>query len=136
MLSLLYQSAIREKEFFLREKREGRTTVLRMPEDRGESLQEKDARTIGLRPMLRELTDLELPLALALGQTTLPIQDILKIMPGSLIELDRNVGDYVDLTVHGTIVARGEIVSVQGNYGVRIKQIISREERLALHGLR
>jgi len=107
-----------------------------MSEHRGESLQDKDARAIGLRPMLRELTDLELPLALALGQTSLPIHDVLKITPGSLIELDRNVGEYVDLTVHGTIVARGEIVSVQGNYGVRIKQIISREERLALHGMK
>jgi flagellar motor switch protein FliN len=110
--------------------------VLRMPEDRGQSLQEKDTRAIGLRPMLRELTDLELPLALALGQTVLPIQDILKITPGSLIELERNVGEYVDLTVHGTVVARGEIVSVQGNYGVRIKQVISREERLTLHETR
>src|SRR6185437_1454945 len=48
-----------------------------------------------------------------------------------LIELDRNVGEFVDLIVHGTVVARGEVVSVKGNYGVRIKQIISRQDRLA-----
>ncbi len=78
------------------------------------------------------LIDLELPLAVALGSAELPIQEILKMTAGSLIELDRNVGDYVDLLVHGTIVARGEIVSVRGNYGVRIKEITGRQDRLAL----
>ncbi len=85
-------------------------------------------------PMLQRLMDLELPLAVALGRAVLPIQDILKITSGSLIELDRSVGEYVDLMVNGTIVARGEIVSVKGNYGVRIKEIISRQDRLALRG--
>ena len=83
-------------------------------------------------PMLQRLMDLELPLAVVLGRASLPVQEILKINSGSLIELDRNATDYVDLIVHGTVVARGEIVSVKGNYGVRIKEIISREERLAL----
>ncbi len=86
----------------------------------------------GFTPMLRRLMDLELPLAVALGRAVLPIEDILKITSGSLIELDRSVGEYVDLMVHGTLVARGEIVSVKGNYGVRIKEIISRQDRLAL----
>ncbi len=86
----------------------------------------------GFTPMLRRLMDLELPLAVTLGRAVLPIEDILKITSGSLIELDRSVGEHVDLMVHGTIVARGEIVSVKGNYGVRIKEIISRQDRLAL----
>ena len=88
--------------------------------------------TQGESPMLERLMDLELPLSVALGRAVLPIQDILKMTSGSLIELDRGVGDYVDLMVHGTLVARGEIVSVKGNYGVRIKEIISRQDRLAL----
>jgi flagellar motor switch protein FliN/FliY len=54
-------------------------------------------------------------------------------MPGSVVELDRKVGDHVEIMVHGTIVARGEIVSVKGNYGVRIKEVISRQDRIALH---
>lgn len=88
--------------------------------------------TQGESPMLERLMDLELPLSVALGRAVLPIQDILKMTSGSLIELDRGVGDYVYLMVHGTLVARGEIVSVKGNYGVRIKEIISRQDRLAL----
>ena len=86
----------------------------------------------GYGPMLERLMDLELPLAVSLGRALMPIQDILKLTSGSLIELDRNVGEFVDLMVHGTLVARGEIVSVKGNYGVRIKEIISREDRLKL----
>ena len=85
-------------------------------------------------PMLQRLMDLELPLAVALGKAVLPIHDVLKLTAGSLIELDRSVGEYVDLMVHGTVVAKGEIVSVKGNYGVRIKEIISRQDRLALRG--
>ena len=44
----------------------------------------------------------------------LPIRDALKITSGSLIELDRQLGDYVEVMVHGTVVARGEIVAVKG----------------------
>ncbi len=85
--------------------------------------------------MLQRLMDLEMPMAVALGRAVLPIHDILRMTSGSLIELDRNVGEYVDLMVHGTVVARGEIVSVKGNYGVRIKEIMSRQDRLALKGV-
>jgi flagellar motor switch protein FliN/FliY len=87
-----------------------------------------------LPPMLDRLMDLELPVSVALGRAVLPIQDILKITSGSLIELDRDVGEHVELLVHGTVVARGEVVSIKGNYGLRIKEIISRQERIALHG--
>jgi flagellar motor switch protein FliN/FliY len=82
--------------------------------------------------MLGRLMDIDLPLSVALGRAVLPVRDILKMTPGSLVELDRDIGEYVDIMVHGTVVARGEVVSVKGNYGVRIKEIISREDRLAL----
>ncbi len=84
-------------------------------------------------PMLQRLMDLELPLSITLGRAVLPVREVLKMTSGSMIELDRNVGEYVDLVVHGTVVARGEVVSVKGNYGVRIKEIISRQDRIALH---
>jgi flagellar motor switch protein FliN/FliY len=50
-----------------------------------------------------------------------------------VVELDRRVGDHVEIMVHGIVVAKGEIVSVKGNYGVRIKEVISRQDRIALH---
>jgi flagellar motor switch protein FliN len=83
-------------------------------------------------PMLSRLMDLQLPVTVLLGRAVLPIRDVLKIASGSLIELDRQIDDYVEVMVHGTVVARGEIVSVRGNYGVRIKEIISRQDRIAL----
>ena len=89
-----------------------------------------------MTPMLSRLMDLELPLAVSLGRSKMPISDVLKVTAGSLIELDRNIGDHVELIVHGTVVARGEVVSVKGNYGVRIKEIISRQDRLSLYATR
>ncbi len=82
--------------------------------------------------MIERLMDLQLPVTVLLGQTILPIRDALKIASGSLIELDRQLGDFVEVVVHGTVVARGEIVAVKGNYGVRIKEVISRKDRFAL----
>ena len=83
--------------------------------------------------MIDDLLDLQLPLSVALGRSVMPIGDVLKITSGSLIELDTKIGGNVALFVHGKLVARGEVVSVKGNYGVRIKQISSKEERLALN---
>jgi flagellar motor switch protein FliN/FliY len=82
--------------------------------------------------MLERLMDLELPLSVALGRATIPIRDVLRLTSGSLIELNRNVGDPVELLVHGTVVAKGEVVAVRGNYGIRVREIISREDRMAL----
>jgi flagellar motor switch protein FliN/FliY len=82
--------------------------------------------------MLSRLLDLQLPVSVLLGRATITIKEALKLMSGSVVELDRQVGDYVEIMVHGTVVARGEIVSVKGNYGVRIKEVISRQDRLAL----
>lgn len=82
--------------------------------------------------MIERLMDLQLPVSVLLGQTVMPIRDALKIASGSLIELDRQLGDFVEVVVHGTVVARGEIVAVKGNYGVRIKEVISRKDRFAL----
>jgi len=86
----------------------------------------------GNASMIERLMDLQLPLSVLLGQTVLPIRDALKITSGSLIELDRQLGDYVEVMVHGTVVARGEIIAIKGNYGVRIKEVISRKDRFAL----
>ena len=89
--------------------------------------------SMGASPaMLSRLLDLNLPVSVLLGRATITIKEALKLMPGSVVELDRQVGDYVEIIVHGTVVAKGEIVSVKGNYGVRIKEVISRQDRIAL----
>ena len=50
--------------------------------------------------------------------------------PGSLVELSRQPDDPVDVLINGRLVARGEVVVVAGNYGVRVTQVVSAAERL------
>ncbi len=82
--------------------------------------------------MMGRLRDVNLPISLALGSTHLSISEVLRVKPGSRLGLNKEAGDLVDLLIHGTVVARGEIVLVKENYGIRIRQIVSRTDRLAL----
>ncbi len=86
----------------------------------------------GYGPMLEKMLDLELPLSVVLGRAVMPIQEVLKVTSGSLIPLNQSVGEYVELMIHGKVVARGEVMSFRGNYGIRIKEIMSPEGRMAL----
>jgi flagellar motor switch protein FliN/FliY len=76
------------------------------------------------------LLDVELPVSISFGKTQLPLRDVLKLMTGSIVELNRGVNDQVDVLVNHCLVARGEVVVVEGNYGVRIQEIAGRRERL------
>ena len=58
------------------------------------------------------------------------MRDVLKLTTGSIIELDRDVNEPVEVLVNHCLIARGEVVVVDGNYGVRIQQIADRHERL------
>lgn len=78
------------------------------------------------------LVDLQLPVAVVLGRARVRIQEALKLTAGSLVELDRRAGDSVEIVVHNAVVARGEVVSVGGNYGVKIREVMSRSDRIAL----
>lgn len=76
------------------------------------------------------LLDVELPVSISFGRTELPLKDVLKLTTGSILELNRGVNEPVDILVNHCLVARGEVVVVEGNYGVRIRQIVDRQERL------
>ena len=76
------------------------------------------------------LLDVELPVSVSFGRAHLPIKDVLKLASGSIVELNRAVAEPVEVIVNNCVIARGEVVVVEGNYGVRITQIISRRERL------
>jgi flagellar motor switch protein FliN/FliY len=64
------------------------------------------------------------------GRAQLPLQDVLKLSAGSIVELNRTISEPVELIVNNCVIALGEVVVVEGNYGVRIRQIASRENRL------
>jgi flagellar motor switch protein FliN len=72
------------------------------------------------------MLDLELPVRISLGTSQVPLKDVLKLTSGSILELNRALGDPVDVVVNNCVVAQGEIVVVEGNYGVRIQRISER----------
>lgn len=81
-------------------------------------------------PAMDLILDVELPVSISFGKTELPMRDVLKLTTGSIVELNRGVNDPVEVLVNHTLVARGEVVVVEGNYGVRIQQIASRLDRM------
>jgi flagellar motor switch protein FliN len=76
------------------------------------------------------LLEVELPVSISFGKTTLPLREVLKLTTGSIVELNRTASDPVEVLVNQRLIARGEVVVVDGNYGVRIQQIASRHDRL------
>jgi flagellar motor switch protein FliN/FliY len=77
------------------------------------------------------LLDVPLPVTVELGRTSMTIRDILDLAPGSVVELDRVAGEPVDILVNGKLVARGEVVVIDENFGVRVVDIIAPAERLS-----
>lgn len=71
------------------------------------------------------LLGIDLPVIVRFGRTELPIRTLAKLGPGSVIELGRAPGDPVDMLVGERVVARGEVVIVSGNYGIRIVEVMS-----------
>ena len=85
----------------------------------------------GAKPGSMELLlDVELPVSVSFGRAHLPLKDVIKLTCGSIVELNRSVSEPVDVIVNNCVIARGEVVVVEGNFGIRIKQVISRQERL------
>lgn len=82
------------------------------------------ARTLDL------LLEVELPVSVSFGRAQLPLKDVLKLTSGSIVEMNRSISEPVEVIVNNCVIARGEVVVVGGNYGIRIQQIVSRQERL------
>ena len=70
------------------------------------------------------IMDVPLEVTVELGRTTKSIQDILEFAPGTIIELDKIAGEPIDVLVNGKYVARGEVVVIEENFGVRVTEII------------
>lgn len=76
------------------------------------------------------LMDLQLQVSVELGKVKKPIKDILQFTQGTIVELDRLAGENVDVLVSGKIIAKGEVVVVDQNFGVRITEIVLPEKRV------
>ena len=84
----------------------------------------------GLSPGINLLMDVELEVSLRFGCKELLLGEILDLGPGDVVQLDRNVTDPVDLIVGDKIVACGEVVLVNGNFGLRVTEVASPRQRL------
>jgi flagellar motor switch protein FliN/FliY len=90
----------------------------------GETTAPAHSRTMDL------LLDVDLPVTISFGRALLPMKDVLKLTTGSIVELNRGLNDPVEVLVNHCLIARGEVVVVEGNYGIRIQEIASRQDRL------
>jgi len=69
------------------------------------------------------LMDVEVPLVIRIGSTSMLLRDIVALNNGSVVEFPRPTDAPVDVVVNGRVVARGTMVLVQGNYGVRVTEV-------------
>jgi flagellar motor switch protein FliN len=86
--------------------------------------------TAGSRP-IDLIMDIPLEVTVELGRIRMLIKDVLDLASGSIVELDRVAGEPVDLLVNGRLVAKGEVVVIEDNFGIRITEIVSPAERVA-----
>ena len=80
------------------------------------------------------LLDVALEVSVTLGTSHMSIGEILGLRTGSVVELDKLAGEPVDVSVNGTLVARGEVVVVDEKFGVRITEVVSKARRIASLG--
>jgi flagellar motor switch protein FliN/FliY len=80
---------------------------------------------------LRLLYDVEMTLSAEIGRAKLPVRQVLELVPGAVIELDRVAGSPADLMVNGRLIARGEVVVIDEDYGLRITEIVDLAEASA-----
>jgi flagellar motor switch protein FliN len=85
-----------------------------------------DAKKLKDRANLDVLMHVPLSVTAELGTCRMEVSEVLKLGAGSIIELDRLAGGPVDLLVNNKLIARGEVVAVDENFGVRITELISR----------
>lgn len=81
-------------------------------------------------PGLDLILDISMPVTVELGRTRMLIRDILALGPGSIIELDKMAGEPVDLLVNDRPIAKGEVVVIDENFGVRLTQIAQASDRI------
>jgi flagellar motor switch protein FliN/FliY len=78
---------------------------------------------------LARIENIEASLKVEVGSANITIRDLLKLNVGSVIELDRLAGEHLDIRVNGTLILKGEIVTIAETLGVRITDIVSDDER-------
>jgi flagellar motor switch protein FliN/FliY len=79
----------------------------------------------------RLLADIPVRMSVEVGSTSLRLAEIMDLAEGSVVELDRAADELLDIMVNGTLIARGEVVTVNGRYGIRVVEIAATDSRMA-----
>lgn len=77
------------------------------------------------------LADIPVRMSVEVGSTSLRLAEVMDLTEGAVVELDRQADDLLDIMVNGALIAKGEVVTVNGRYGIRIVDIAATENRLA-----
>ncbi|TVP58337.1 MAG: flagellar motor switch protein FliN [Halomonadaceae bacterium] len=83
-----------------------------------------------LHPDLDVILDIPVTISMEVGNTSIPIRNLLQLNQGSVIELDRLAGEPLDVLVNGMLIAHGEVVMVNEKFGIRLTDVISPSERI------
>lgn len=113
------------------EVRPGESPVALSTPEAGPPAQASQATTTGGLPRNIELIlDVPLNVSVILGRTRRPIKEVLSLIPGSVVELDKLANEPVEVLVNGHLIAEGEVVVINENFGVQVKRIVNPEERI------
>ena len=85
-------------------------------------------------PSLDMIKDIEVSVTVELGRTDMMIEEVLKLTPGMVVELDKLAGESLDILVNNKLLARGEVVVVDDRFGIRITSILDPRSRVAAMG--
>ena len=77
----------------------------------------------------RMLADIPVRLSVEVGSTSLRLSELMDLAEGSVVELDRQANELLDIMVNGTLVARGEVVTVNGRFGIRVVDVVAASQR-------
>jgi len=77
------------------------------------------------------LADIPLRLSVEVGSTSLRLAELMDLNSGSVVELDRQANELLDIMVNGTLVAKGEVVTVNGKFGIRVIDVVAADARLS-----
>ncbi|MFC6842142.1 flagellar motor switch protein FliN [Xanthomonas theicola] len=76
------------------------------------------------------ILDVPVTLSLEVGRNRIPIRNLLQLNQGSVVELERGAGEPLDVYVNGTLIAHGEVVTINDRFGVRLTDVVSPSERI------
>ena len=91
----------------------------------------RDVKDMAMAPNFDLLAGVSLRVSVEVGSTSMTLADLLAMTEGSVVELDRAANELLDIYANGTLIARGEIVNVDGRYGIQVAEVVAPDRGLA-----